>query len=114
MFTSEPESPMLPRPPWTIPSSEPETVESPGSASPTPLALPDRAPWSGSRKSLPIPDEKRTKADARYRHKSLSAREFCGNCVMFMPEQNRRIGICSRVEGTIDPDYVCDKWEPKR
>lgn len=59
-------------------------------------------------------DEKLTKGEVRYRPKSTRAREQCGNCIMFEPGSNAKNGTCSLVEGPIDPQYVCQRWEPAR
>lgn len=62
---------------------------------------------------MEIDEEKKTKGQVRYRPRSAQAREECGNCGMFQAS-SARMGECSLVAGAIDPDYVCDKWEPKR
>lgn len=56
--------------------------------------------------------DKKTKGSVNYR--PAPAREKCGGCTMFQPMQSARMGACSLVAGVIDPDYVCDRWEPKR
>ncbi len=59
-------------------------------------------------------DVKKTKSSVRYRPKPIRSREQCGNCLMFQPGSNRNNGVCSLVSGFIDPQYVCDRWEPAR
>ena len=56
-------------------------------------------------------EERYTKAEADYRPKDDGNK--CGTCAMFMPE-DRGVGRCQIVMGDIDPEYVCDYYEPDR
>jgi|CXWL01.1.fsa_nt_gi hypothetical protein len=48
---------------------------------------------------------KLTPRDAAYR-KSTDISKVCGNCRYFLEG-----GACKRVDGYIEPDFVCDLWE---
>lgn len=50
-----------------------------------------------------------TKEEVEYREASGEARR-CGTCSMFLP----RTGACAWVEGKIEAEYLCNKWESKQ
>jgi hypothetical protein len=52
---------------------------------------------------------KKSKRETNYRPKSRHAREHCGNCVYMHHD-----GSCTKVQGMVDPEHVCDLWTPKR
>ena len=57
--------------------------------------------------------DKVTKSSVNYREAKGDKR--CGNCFMYRPSHVHKIikGSCTLVEGVIDPDDTCDKWERK-
>ena len=52
---------------------------------------------------------KSTKKEANYRPESAEDEE-CSGCVHYFASNG--IGSCELVAGTIDPEYVCDWFEP--
>jgi hypothetical protein len=52
-----------------------------------------------------LTDERITKSEANYRPSEYMD-ETCENCSMW------RDGACTAVKGRIEPDYMCDLWDP--
>lgn len=53
-----------------------------------------------------------TKGAAYYRKADIPG-ECCGNCSMFRPRENYANGLCTLVEGVIEPEDTCNFWEAK-
>lgn len=53
---------------------------------------------------------KATKAEAHYR--DGSGRDRCARCTMYHPFSTPHGGYCDSVEGQIEPDALCDYFEP--
>lgn len=56
---------------------------------------------------LAKPRKKVTQRSVDYRKAESDAKHRCGNCVMYHASK------CDLVEGFIQPDHVCDRWEAK-
>lgn len=60
------------------------------------------------------PDELMTKAEANYRRSNLDEDEYpeeCSTCNHYS-SSGGGLGSCSKVAGTINPEWVCDYYEP--
>ena len=56
--------------------------------------------------------KKISKGEAYYRRADIPGQR-CGNCSMFLPRKEYANGLCTAVEGVIEPEDTCDLWESK-
>lgn len=58
------------------------------------------------------PAVKQSQRAVRYKGKSDKRAENCANCENFLASDKGAAASCTLVDGRIDPEGICDLWEP--